>query len=241
MKFTKTDYTNNKEILAFASGFNTSMAAMIDDADGVADASGKKIIPAGTFVGGASASVFADKSQLLRVVHDYAILETAMTGDNNDIKLVAVADGPTGADVTLTLVDPAANSASLVVSVTGKDISASLATGAEGAITTTASELIAAINASAAASALVTASLKGTDTGAVAVTALAKTSLANSAVSGASVIDGVLLNDVDVTYGDNVCSLLVSGYLKTSKLPVAPTTVMRTAFSKNLFLGFIEN
>lgn len=241
MKFVKTDYTNNKEILAFASGFNTVMAAMLDDADGVADSYGKKIIPAGTFVGGASASIFEDRSQLLRVVHDYAILETAMTGDNNDIKLTAVADGPGGADISLTLVDPSANNAALAVTVTAKAISVALATGAAGAITTTASELIAAINASAAASALVTAALKGTDTGAGAVTALTKTNLANSAVSGASVIDGVLLDDVDVTYGDNVCSLLISGYLKTAKLPVAPTSVMRTAFSKNLFLGFIEN
>lgn len=239
-KFEKTEYGNNKTILAFKDHYVPMSAVM--DADGVTtNENGKKIVPAGTFVGGASASIFVDRSEKLKVVHDHAALETSMVGDNNDIKLTALEDGAGGAGISLTLIDPSANSADLDVTVTGKDISVSLATNGGGTITTTASELIAAINADADAKKLVTAALKGEDTGAGAVTALAKTNLANSAISGASVIDGILLEDVDVTYGDANAPLLIHGWVKADKLPVAPTSVMRVAFSKNIFLGFIEH
>jgi len=108
-----------------------------------------------------------------------ATLETSMTGANNDIALTAKGEwqGKDGALITLTLVDPSANSQSLAVTVSGFAISASLATDGSGDITTTASELIAAINAHATAGQMVTAALKGTDTGAGVVTALSATNL----------------------------------------------------------------
>ena len=63
-----------------------------------------------------------------------------------------------GNQITAQLVDPAANNSPLSVSVTGNAIRVSLATGATGAITSTAAQVIDAINANPAASALVTAS-----------------------------------------------------------------------------------
>ena len=239
-KFVETSYSSGKEILAFKDHY-LSMAAMMDKTGVEADERGRKIVRKGSFVGGASASVFTDRSQKLRAVHDIASLSTAMTGDNNDITLTSKIPGAAGAEISLALVDPSGNSADLAVTVTGKDISVSLATGSGGAITTTASELIAAINGDAEAAELVTAALKGSDSGAGTVTALAKASLANSGITGASVVDGVLLNDVDVTFGDAACSLLIHGYLKTAALPEAPTSAMIAALSKNVFLGFIEN
>lgn len=238
MKFTQTDYTSAPEILLFADHY-VAMGCTLSDTGVAVDSTGRKIVKKGTFVGGSSASVFADRTQKLKVAHDYAALETAMTGDNNDIKLTAKDDGTGGAAISLTLVDPAANSKDLAVSVVGKGISVSLATGAAGAITTTASELIAAINADEAAAALVTASLKGTDTGAGVVTALAKTSLANGGLTGPTVIDGVLLNDVDVTSGSAPCALLIHGFVNVAKIPGRPTAAMKTAFATGLQLAFI--
>lgn len=110
-----------------------------------------------------------------------ATYSTTLTGENNDITLTAKTAGVAGNSITIALVDPSAASQSLSIDVTGTDIVANLATDAESVITTTASLLIAAINDDAEASALVTAALKGTDTGAGVVTALAEQSLESGA------------------------------------------------------------
>jgi hypothetical protein len=106
-----------------------------------------------------------------------ATLSTSMSGTNNDIVLTARTAGTAGNDITLALIDPSANNAALSVAVTGTDIVVNLATGAGGAITTTATQLLAAIAASTAANALVSGALKGSDNGGSAVTALAETAL----------------------------------------------------------------
>jgi hypothetical protein len=50
-KFVQTDYTNTKEILKFADHYAT-LSVTVDDAGIVANADGKKIVPAGTIIGG---------------------------------------------------------------------------------------------------------------------------------------------------------------------------------------------
>lgn len=51
MKFIETTYTNKKEILKFPDHY-VALAVTVDDAGVVADADGKKIVPAGTILGG---------------------------------------------------------------------------------------------------------------------------------------------------------------------------------------------
>lgn len=239
MKFIQESSAGTKEIL-FIKDHAVAISGMVAAADGVADALGKKILPAGTFVGGVAASFLADRSQLLRVIGCKATLTTAMTGANNDIVLTALAPGDEGTAVSLTLVDPAGNSAALAITVTGKAISVALATGEAGAITTTGAALIAAINADTNAKKLVVASAPAGDTGESAVTALAKTVLVSGPITGAAVVDGVLLEDVDVTYGDKICPVLIHGFLKATALPMAPTAAILAAFSPSLQLSFIE-
>jgi hypothetical protein len=70
-----------------------------------------------------------------------------------------------GNDITAQLVNPGANDAPLTVTVNGKHIAVSLATDASGAITSTAKQVVDAINANAAASALVLAHLYRTSAG----------------------------------------------------------------------------
>jgi phage tail sheath protein FI len=67
--------------------------------------------------------------------------------------------GASGNDITIAAVNPGTNSAALTVTVTGKAIVISLATNGSAAATSTASQVLAAINASTAASALVQAAL----------------------------------------------------------------------------------
>lgn len=106
-----------------------------------------------------------------------ATLSTSMTGTNNDVTLTAVTAGTSGNSITLTLVDPSANDQAISVSVDGTDITVNLATDGGGSITTTATQLIAAIEGNAAASALVTIDNKGSDNGSGVVTALSESAL----------------------------------------------------------------
>lgn len=89
-----------------------------------------------------------------------------MTNALADLTYTAVAHGTEGNDIAVTHVDPGGVTAALAVSVTGKDITVSLARAAS-AITSTAAEVKAAVNAHPAASALVTCEDEGAGTGIV--------------------------------------------------------------------------
>ena len=91
-------------------------------------------------------------------------------------RVVADAAGEAGNDISVALVDPGGNNAALAVAVDGRAITISLATDAGGAITTTATLLVAALNADGEANALVTGAV--TDTGGGVVAAAAATALA---------------------------------------------------------------
>ena len=80
---------------------------------------------------------------------------TATTGDVDDTNALAWTSKVSGDRVEGHLVDPGAESQDLAVSVSGTIITASLATDANGDITTTGTLLDAAIGASSAANALV--------------------------------------------------------------------------------------
>ena len=80
-------------------------------------------------------------------------------------RLTADAVGAAGNDITVALVDPDANSRALAVALDGKAITVTLATSNTGAITTTAAQLVAAVNGNAAAAALVTAASVTTGAG----------------------------------------------------------------------------
>lgn len=120
-----------------------------------------------------------------------ATLTTTMTGSDNDIKLTARVGGSGGNSIQLALVDPSGNNQSLAVTVAELVITASLATGSGGAITTTADQLIAAINADATAKMLVTAALPVGAVGTGIVTALTATNLTggDASVVTSSAID----------------------------------------------------
>jgi hypothetical protein len=90
-----------------------------------------------------------------------------MTDSNADLTYTAKNYGADGNSITVTHVDPSANNAELFVTVDGTDITISLATDGEGAITSTANEVEAAIEAEAAAAALVDVEVEGTGEGVV--------------------------------------------------------------------------
>lgn len=105
-----------------------------------------------------------------------AALTTALTGANNDLAFTADVAGPDGNDITIAYINAGA-SKPLVVSVVGSAISVQLATNGSSVITSTASLVLAALNASTPAAALINTALAPTNTGAGLVTALSATPL----------------------------------------------------------------
>lgn len=100
-----------------------------------------------------------------------ASLATGSIPSNNALTWTAKLYGALGNEITVHLKDPQANSAALAVTVTKKAIVASLATSSSGVITTTAAQLKTAIEADAAANALVGLANTGASTGAGVVAA----------------------------------------------------------------------
>lgn len=129
--------------------------------DGWADLSGSTLAAAGT------------GTEI--VVGTGATLETGTANTNNGLTWTARAPGTT--TVTVELADPGTPSASLGIVVTGAAIKVNLATSSESAVTSTAAAVLALVQGSTAASALVTVAHTGESTGAVAVADVAASPL----------------------------------------------------------------
>lgn len=99
-------------------------------------------------------------------------LTTGLTGANNDLSYTS-----SFTDARVRYVDPGSNNAALSVSVSGHDVTVNLATDGSGTITSTATQVAAAIQGSGAASAVVTVGNKPGNNGSGVVTALGYTSL----------------------------------------------------------------
>lgn len=105
-----------------------------------------------------------------------ASLTTALAGANNDMVFTARSGGTGGNSIRVAIVVAGA-STPLSVGVSGNDITINSATSAGSAATTTASQAIAAVNASAAASNLVKATLASGNDGSGVIAAQALTNL----------------------------------------------------------------
>lgn len=108
---------------------------------------------------------------------DAAAVTTAMTGANNDLTITADAAGPDGNDYSIELLAGSGTTQALSVStVDNLKFSVTLGRTAD-AISSTATQVAAALNAYAPFAAIMTAAVKDGDTGAGVVTALAETAL----------------------------------------------------------------
>lgn len=92
-----------------------------------------------------------------------------------------------GNDIAITAVDPGAADSPLSVTVSGEEITVSLATDASGALTSTAAQVVAAVNAHPAATALVQAYTYRGNAGAGVVPATARQALTDGLAAPASV------------------------------------------------------
>jgi hypothetical protein len=133
-----------------------------------------------------------------------AALTVNPAGNENGLTFTAKNYGTDGNLISIEYVDPSANDQTLSVSVHNTAITVSLATGVAGAITSTAAEVLAAVNASIPASKLVVATIYAGDTGAVddgsgVVTAMALDFLVDGAGTLINALPGALY--IDFTNG----------------------------------------
>lgn len=153
-----------------------------------------------------------------------AKLVTGVAESNNAILWTAKVPGTAGESIKVQLLDPAQASQDLAVSVSGDTIVVSLETSAApAAITSTAAEVIAAVNAHLVANQLVTAANAGASTGDGVVAAVAATALDEGADWNVTP-SCILAEDVDVTDGDTAASAVDHARLLGARLPatIAP-------------------
>jgi len=164
-----------------------------------------------------------------------ASLITALAGDNNDLKWEWNEPGTHGNDISVKYTDPSANDQALSITFDGRVIDVSLATGAAGAITTTAAEIKAAIAKHDLLKDKVTVTDAADNNGTGVVTALAAASLADG--EAFNVIPTLLLAD-DVTFttftstggaahADQVVTAIDQARVIVARLPGAPDIVVK--------------
>ena len=181
-----------------------------------------------TAVGGEAAAFVGDELQLGPAGSDRqladvvlasaasALAEATIGAGNAAIEVVATQAGVAGNAITVALVDPGANDAALAVAVAGNAITVNLATGNAGAITSTNTDVINAINGSAAAAALVIASLA---TGAAAGTVVA--AVAAAALAGGVGQTYILGTDYTVAAGTGVVTRVATGSIVANQAVAA--------------------
>ena len=135
-----------------------------------------------------------------------ALLTTSLTGTNNDMVFTAVTKGTAGNTITIAYVDPAVETATEVVTVTGTAIVVTLRS--VSSVLSTAAQVKTAVDNNAEAHALVTVANAGGNNGSGAVIALTATALAGG-VDGTVGTKGELKADSSYLYlciADNAVS-----------------------------------
>ncbi len=130
---------------------------------------------------------------------------TLLTGAeviDNALTWTSKLTGAIGNTISLKLLDPGANSAALAITVSGTDIVVSLATDVTGDITTTAAALKTAVEAHAAANALVGLTHTGASDGTGVVIALRRTALAGGINEAFPLDTAVLVTSVRDAIGN---------------------------------------
>lgn len=177
---------------------------------------------------------------LLEIQYTDAVLTTALAGSNNDLTFTART--PISQTVRVAYVVSGTNTP-LSISVSGGDITVNVATNGGGAATSTASQVMAAIQASAAAVALTDSNLATGNAGTGVVTAMAMTAL-----TGDQYVRWARIEKDSVTFESKTWSAFGFGYpsrsqnargeFPTFEIPIAnPGRTMQSILEQNIVEG----
>lgn len=225
------NYGMTHEILKFTEG-HISIPVTVDAADIERDPeTGKRIVPAGTFVGGGIKENRNALAQKVIVGGRKALLYTPFGYRNSNLVFVARKGGVEGNAIK---VEMTANTASqaLGVTVSGKTVTVALKTDASKVVQSTANEVIEAIAQEVAADALIEAKTAYQSDGTGTVGTLALTSLSGGENSIAA--EGILRYDIDVTHGPMPGAAVVKGCVDLNKLPAEPTDKIKEQLKGNI-------
>jgi hypothetical protein len=226
----KTAFGPSNPILATVNNYDTR-DVIVSDAGVPRDENGKKIVLAGTIVGGIGARVMEHQNTPV-ARHGMASAVTSLMGAGNDLLYVAKTTNAT----TIAYVAPSAPNTALAVSVTGYAVTVTLATDADGAVISTANDVKAAVNAHGGASAVIEARGLVSDSGDGIVTAMPALALASA--SGVAAPEGILFHNVDVTGGPRHGAMLYMGSVEVNRLPIPPTSAQITALPRITFMSY---
>lgn len=192
------------------------------DSDLVAAVNGKKEVKAGTPIG-----YHSGNDRWGPYVADFLV--TGTVASNNAIRWTSRKPGKT---VKVAILNNGA-SKPLAVSINGDTVEVQAATDAGGLITSTAAQVIAAVNAHLLAQDIVKAANESTSTGAGVVAAVAATALTGS---NGIVPEALLFEDVDVTNEDVAAGALIHGAVLEARLPVEIDESVKRALPAILFV-----
>lgn len=215
-KFVSTTYSSPKEILKL--DHYVAMGVTVGDTDIVANTDGKKIVPAGSILGSAgNVPILLDENQLAKECNTPSTPATAI-----------ISFGVPVAEDTITV---------------GTHVFTYVASNPAAGQFTSAAELTALINATddftavnADGTITVTSVLEGTAANSLAHAKTGTGTETISAFTGGTdgtglTAEGVLLEDVDVTYGPASGSMVIHGFVDISKLPEVPSVAAKTALT----------
>jgi len=137
---------------------------------------------------------------------------------NQDVRFVAQVPGADGNNITITLVDPPGMNVALSVVVDDQDIVVTLATDGASAITTTAAQLVAFLNADPRVFFLIKTNADGDGTGLV--EALVLTNLVGGSDTGVATDVGALGDDLQIVFATeaNVLTAAQTGTFPQGKV-----------------------
>ena len=221
--YAETQYSNTKQILLC--DHKVAINVLVSDSGIVANSEGKKIVPAGTIVGGSTKPVLTNRGEPVAKKNTQAVfakleLDNASPTANSKVTFTAKEAGTIGNSIKVQFLNPGGVSKPFEISIDGDTIVVSLATDDSGALISTAAEVANSINEHLLANKLVLA--EASDDGSTVVEAHAATALSGGSDGTGYLAEGVLLYDVDVTHGANTGAMLIHGFVLLDRLPEAP-------------------
>ncbi len=221
--YAETTYSNTKQILLC--DHKVAINVLVDDTDVKVNPDGKKIVPAGTIVGGKNTTVLTNRGEPVVKKNTQAVFAKLELGNasptaNSKVTFTAKEAGTIGNSIKVQFLNPGGASKPFEISIVGDTIVVSLATGTDSVITSTAAQVATAINEHPVANQLVSAEASGT--GETVVEAHAATALSGGSNGTGYLAEGVLLYDVDVTHGANTGAMLIHGFVLLDRLPETP-------------------
>lgn len=182
--------------------------------------SGRYIIPQGSLLYGNASSLLTNPDQNAKVV--VPTVSKATVTINTVLKITAKADDTVTYNVKLEVGTARRPS----ISATATAATIKLGVDKAGAVTTTYNDVVSLINTDMIANNYVVASIAADQDGDTVAAAGDASTTGGTTTTVASDIDGVLLHSVDVTMGEAVGAMMISGNINIDNMPETPDSAV---------------